>query len=119
MLKIFTGANGYYIAGERDDGFHYQPQDNGSRLGWNLAAAEAELRRRNADAAYRDAEDRLRRLREQYRKCRDAADPTTRSYLDHVYPLAESPYEDADWHRIAIGVAKEGCDANGNPPSVR
>ena len=41
--RIFTGANGYYVACEGDDGFHHQPADNGARLGWDREAAEREL----------------------------------------------------------------------------
>jgi hypothetical protein len=48
-MKIYHGANGYYVAYEREDGSHYQPDDNGARLGWDRAAAERELRRRSCD----------------------------------------------------------------------
>ena len=44
MWRIFTGANGYYVAWEAN-GYHQQPPDNGARLGWNHRAAKAELTR--------------------------------------------------------------------------
>lgn len=39
MLKVFEGANGYYVAEENNEGFHHQPADNGARLGWDWEAA--------------------------------------------------------------------------------
>ena len=44
MYKIFSGANGYYVAWENGSGTHYQPQDNGSRIGWDREEAERELK---------------------------------------------------------------------------
>jgi hypothetical protein len=43
MLKIFEGANGYYVADENSDGFHHQPQDQGARLGFDRPAAQRKL----------------------------------------------------------------------------
>lgn len=49
--RIYTGANGYYIATEDAQGSHRQPRDNGARLGWDRARAERALRRAIADDA--------------------------------------------------------------------
>ena len=46
IYKIYEGANGYYVACDDEDGYHWQPADNGSRLGWDRRAAERELRMR-------------------------------------------------------------------------
>lgn len=46
IAKIFTGANGYYVAIEGEDGFHYQPD---SSLGWDKKAAEALRTQMQAD----------------------------------------------------------------------
>ena len=44
MYRIFTGANGYYVAWKRIiDGFHRQPSDDGARIGFDRARAEREL----------------------------------------------------------------------------
>ncbi len=52
MWKIFEGANGYYIAWESADyGFHHQPADNGSHIGWDLDAAKRELKRMREEEA--------------------------------------------------------------------
>jgi len=48
IYKIYEGANGYYVAYEDDAGYHRQPADNGSRLGWDRRAAVRELRRRKS-----------------------------------------------------------------------
>ncbi len=53
-LKIFQGANGYYVAWEREDGFHWQPADRGGRLGWDKKEAERELARQERE---QEAED--------------------------------------------------------------
>lgn len=45
MWKIFEGANGLYVAWQDDEGFHHQPSDNGSRIGWDDAEARRQLRR--------------------------------------------------------------------------
>jgi len=42
-MKIFEGANGYYIAFENAAGFHGQPESQGSRIGWDRERAEREL----------------------------------------------------------------------------
>lgn len=41
--RIFTGANGYYVAKVRGDGSHRQPSHNGAEIGWDLPRAEREL----------------------------------------------------------------------------
>jgi hypothetical protein len=58
MLKIFSGANGYYVARERQDGSHWQPQDNGARLGFDIWAARRELARRQAEEEEEEEEAR-------------------------------------------------------------
>jgi hypothetical protein len=49
MYKVYMGANGYYVAWEQEDGYHHQPQDNGSQLGWDRLAAARERERRSRE----------------------------------------------------------------------
>lgn len=48
MLKIFMGADGYYVADERPDGFHHQGR---SLVGFDLVAARRQLARQLAREA--------------------------------------------------------------------
>lgn len=53
--KVFSGANGEYIALETSDGYHHQPSDQGSRNGWDRhAALVREAARRNGDETDED-----------------------------------------------------------------
>lgn len=60
MYRIFTGANGYYVAWEREDGSHHQPQDNGARIGFVRVEAERERRRMEHDWAALEVRDEER-----------------------------------------------------------
>ena len=59
-FRICSGANGYYIACEDKDGFHYQPSDNGARIGWDMRAARAALRRAIEEAEEEEEDNRRR-----------------------------------------------------------
>jgi len=48
-FKIFSGANGYYVAFEDASGYHGQPSSQGSRIGWDKRRAQRELREAQAE----------------------------------------------------------------------
>jgi hypothetical protein len=106
-LKIFTGANGYYISNERADGFHYQPSDNGSRLGWNLEAAERELKREISAAQYLDEREEHRRNCAERKRLLAQVTPEVREYAERVYP-ADMIAEDVEMARMAVSTLKKG-----------
>jgi hypothetical protein len=106
-LRIFTGANGYYIAAERDDGFHYQPSDNGSRYGWDLEAAERELRREADNAKYLEAERLHRRNCEERKRLLATVAPEVREYAERVYP-ADLIAVDPEMAALAVTTIQSG-----------